>query len=193
MRPRQNGRRFPDDIFKCIFMNENVWILIKISLKFVPKGPINDIPSLVQIMAWRRSGGKPLSEPIMVSLLTHICVTRPQWVNIWSRSAQTPLFIRMFLFHYGQLSRRETRASFYIKTVFSGVNISFIKIRRSWDCLIITLERQNGRGTYLYNWNPYTGKRAYSFGYGPASSNAFLSFAQDSLLSTFCTLGNNLI
>ena len=39
-------------------------------------------PALVQIMAWRRSGDKPLSEPMMVSLLTHICVTRPQWVNI---------------------------------------------------------------------------------------------------------------
>ena len=39
------------------------------------------IPALVQIMAWRRSGDKPLSEPMMISLLTHICVTRPQWVN----------------------------------------------------------------------------------------------------------------
>ena len=35
-RPRQNGRNFPDDIFKCIVLNENVWISIKISLKFVP-------------------------------------------------------------------------------------------------------------------------------------------------------------
>ena len=75
-RPRRDGRHFPDDIFKCIFLNENVWISIKISLKFVPKGPINSIPSLVQIMAWRRPGDKPLSEPMMVSLLTHICVTR---------------------------------------------------------------------------------------------------------------------
>ena len=33
-------------------------------------------------MAWRRSGDKPLSEPMMVSSLTHICVTRPQWVNV---------------------------------------------------------------------------------------------------------------
>ena len=40
----KNGRHFPDDIYKCIFLNENVWILIKISLKFVPKGPINKIP-----------------------------------------------------------------------------------------------------------------------------------------------------
>ena len=63
---------FSDDIFKSIFLNENVWILIKISLKFVPKGPINNIPSLVQIMAWRRSGDKPLSEPMMVSLLTYM-------------------------------------------------------------------------------------------------------------------------
>ena len=81
LRPKQNGRRFPDDIFKWIFLNENVWIPIKISLKFVPKGPINNIPALVQIMAWRRPGDKPLSEPMMVSLPTHICVARPQWVK----------------------------------------------------------------------------------------------------------------
>ena len=54
---------------------------IKISLKFVPMGPINDIPALVQIMAWRWPGGKPLSEPMTVNLLMHICVTRPQWFN----------------------------------------------------------------------------------------------------------------
>ena len=80
LRPRQNGRHFADDMFKYIFLNENVWIQIKISLKFVPKVPINNIPALVQIMAWRRSGDKPLSQPMMDSLLTHICVTRPQWV-----------------------------------------------------------------------------------------------------------------
>ena len=81
LRPRQNGRHFADDISKCIFLNENVWIPIKISMKFVPKGPINNIPALVQIMAWRRPGDKPLSEPMMVILTTHICVTRPQWVK----------------------------------------------------------------------------------------------------------------
>ena len=62
-------------------MNENASIAIKISLKFVSKGPINNIPALVQTMAWRRPGDKPLSEPMMVSLPTHICVTRPQWLN----------------------------------------------------------------------------------------------------------------
>ena len=81
LRPRQNYRHFADDIFKSIFVNENVWISIEISLKFVPKCQINNIPTLVQIMAWRRPGDKPLSEPMMVSSLTHICVSRPNWVN----------------------------------------------------------------------------------------------------------------
>ena len=68
-------------MIKCIFMNENIWIPIEISLKCVPKGSINNNPSLFQILAWRRPGDKPLSEPMMVSSLTHICVTRPQWVK----------------------------------------------------------------------------------------------------------------
>ena len=80
LRLRQNGRHFADDMFKCIFLNENVWIPIEISLKFVPKGSINNNSALFQIMAWRRPGNKPLSEPMMVSSLTHICITRPQWV-----------------------------------------------------------------------------------------------------------------
>ena len=74
LRPRQNGRHFADDTFKRIFMNENVRISINISLKFVPKGLINNIPALVQIMAWRRPGVRPLSEPMMVNSLTHICL-----------------------------------------------------------------------------------------------------------------------
>ena len=81
LRPRQNGRHFPDDVFKCIFLNENVNMSINTSLKFVPKGTINNIPTLAQIMAWRRSGDKPISESMMINLLTHICITRPQWVN----------------------------------------------------------------------------------------------------------------
>ena len=80
LRPRQNGRHFADDMLNAIFLNENVWIPIKISLKFVRKGPIDNIPSLVQIMAWRRPGDRPLSEPMMVRLPTHICVTWPQWL-----------------------------------------------------------------------------------------------------------------
>ena len=81
LRLRQNGRHFADDTYKRIFLKENVRISIKVSLKFVPKSAIDNIPALFQIMAWRRPGDKPLSEAMMVSLLTHICVARPQWVN----------------------------------------------------------------------------------------------------------------
>ena len=63
--PGQNGRHFADDIFRCIFVNEKFYILIKISLKFVPKGSIDNTPALVWIMAWRRIGDKPLSEPML--------------------------------------------------------------------------------------------------------------------------------
>ena len=63
------------DIIKCIFLNENVRILIKISLKIVPKGPNNNIPALFQ------NGAKPLSETMLVSFneLTLI------W-HMWGRS-----------------------------------------------------------------------------------------------------------
>ena len=81
LRTKQNGCHFPDDIFKCILLNENAWISVKISLMFVPKGPINTILALFQIMSWRRPGNKPLSEPMVVRWLMHICVTRPQCVK----------------------------------------------------------------------------------------------------------------
>ena len=93
LRPRQNGQHFPNYIFKCIFFNENIWISIEISLKFVPQGPISNILALVQIMALRQLGDKPLSEPMMVGLLTHICVSRPQWVNAL-RSEQAWLLLQ---------------------------------------------------------------------------------------------------
>ena len=54
-----------DNIFKWIFLNEKFCISIWISLKFVPKGPINDSTALVQVMAWRQTGDKPLSEPML--------------------------------------------------------------------------------------------------------------------------------
>ena len=80
LRPGQDDRHFPDDIFKCIFLNENERISMQISLKFVPKGPINNIPVLVQIVAWRRQGAKLLSELMVVRSLTHISVTQHQRV-----------------------------------------------------------------------------------------------------------------
>ena len=68
--------------WKCSFRN---W------LKFVPNIRISNIPALVQIMAWRRPGAKPLSDPMMISLLTHICVTRPQWMNGLKQCWSSPL------------------------------------------------------------------------------------------------------
>ena len=82
-RPGQNGCHFADNICECIFFHENVCccISIKKSLKFVLEGPINNIPALASLMACRCPDNKPLSEPMVVSLLLHICVTRPEWVK----------------------------------------------------------------------------------------------------------------
>ena len=79
------GRDKMDAIKQTTFSNAfswmNIWTSVKISLKFAPKGPINNVPGLAEIMAWRRPGDKPLSEPMVASLLTHIWVSRPQWVK----------------------------------------------------------------------------------------------------------------
>ena len=70
LRPRQNRRR--RHFQRHLLLNENVLISIEISLKSVPKDPINNIAALVQIIALRRPGDKPLSELMTVSLSTHI-------------------------------------------------------------------------------------------------------------------------
>ena len=53
LRPRQDRRHFTDDIFTCDLFNENHFILITFSLKYFRKGPVDNNPALVQIMAWR--------------------------------------------------------------------------------------------------------------------------------------------
>ena len=80
-RLRKNCCHFTDGIFKCIFVNENVWIWLKISLKIVPKVRINNIPTLVQIMAWHWPVTKPLSESMMITLWMNLCVAGLQWVK----------------------------------------------------------------------------------------------------------------
>ena len=60
----QNGHHFAADTFKCIFVNENFCNLIIISLKFIPKLPINNSPALVQIMAWRPVSDRPPRRPL---------------------------------------------------------------------------------------------------------------------------------
>ena len=69
------------------FLKENVYISIKISLNLISKGPINNDPALVQIIAWHRQVDKPLSEPLMSSLPTRICDARPQRVKSTAASA----------------------------------------------------------------------------------------------------------
>ena len=68
LRPRQNGPHFAGDLFKCNFVNENIWISIKISLKFVSKAPISNIPALVQIMVWWRPSDTSFSQPMIAQL-----------------------------------------------------------------------------------------------------------------------------
>ena len=78
--PKQNGRHFLDDISKGIYWMKTHTFRLRFHWRLF-KNPINNIPALVQIMTWRRPGNKPLSEPMMVNVLTHICITRPQWVK----------------------------------------------------------------------------------------------------------------
>ena len=81
LRPRQICGHFTDDIFKCIFLNENVWFCLRFHWNLFLRFEWKNTPALVQIMAWRWPGDKPVSEPMMDGLLTHICGTRLQWVN----------------------------------------------------------------------------------------------------------------
>ena len=78
------------EIFKCTFLDETCCILIKknISVKYVRKGPIDNNPAFVQIMAWRRKATSHSLTQWWPRLLTHICVSRPQWVK-----TRTPCWI----------------------------------------------------------------------------------------------------
>ena len=81
--PRQYGRHFADDK-QCFYTHFREWKYsnsIEMLLKFVTECPHNNFPALVQIIVWCRRGDKPVSEPMVVGLLMHICVTRPQWVK----------------------------------------------------------------------------------------------------------------
>ena len=115
MRLRHNGRHFRE-IFKYIFLNKNVGISIKVSMKFVPKGPINDIPALVQIMAWRRpddnngccrTGDKPLYEPLLVT------------------------FNKLMIWYWSLLVKRQTKNSSFIVHMMMPLSCRTIKNNHS--------------------------------------------------------------
>ena len=69
--------------FQCVFLNEIYEYRLRFHWNFFLRFEFNNIPELVKIVACHPPGHKPLSESIKVSLLTHICVTRPQWVNAY--------------------------------------------------------------------------------------------------------------
>ena len=71
----------PQDKMAAIFLNALPWIPIGISLKFVPKSWIDNKLALIQVMARRRTGAKPLPNQCWPDTLTHICGTRGRWVN----------------------------------------------------------------------------------------------------------------
>ena len=82
LRPKQNGHPFANDSFKFMLVNENCCILIQTSLEFLPKGAINNKPTLFQIMARHLRGIKSLFELMMARVsLQYICITRSRWVH----------------------------------------------------------------------------------------------------------------
>ena len=182
LRLRQNGRHLADDSFKCIFLNEDVWIWLKISLKFVPKGSINNIPSLVQIMAWRRPDAKPLSEPMMVRLPIYIKkkVYASLSLNELSNFLRPIIFPFPFLFFrifkkplcylfnskYIQSSAvimRSNIARYYINNCRNWYRISircWIHIRHPY--ISLTSELWGVFCEYLWeNWQRYNGTALY--------------------------------
>ena len=79
--PGQNGRHFADDRFKGIFINENFCILIRISLKFVPKGQLTISQHWFRQCLGAKQATSNYLNQCWPSSLTHIWGTRGRWVN----------------------------------------------------------------------------------------------------------------
>ena len=142
LRSKHNGHQFVHKIFKCIFLNGSVWILIKVSQDFVPKCPINNILALGQIMACHQPGDKALSETMMVSILTLICIIRLQWVN--TKYILLPYSIDIVLTPSICQSKFELCSMFVIavlhKTQFyCGIPVLLIVIIKNHMCLTLSI------------------------------------------------------
>ena len=110
LRPRRNGQHFADDIFKRNFFNENVWISIKISLKFVPKGPVYNIPAFREWLGAVQATSHCLNQWLIVyrriyawlglnELTTHyranfIITVRSWWARWCLKSPASRLFVQ---------------------------------------------------------------------------------------------------
>ena len=121
LRPMQNCRHFAD-IFKCIYLNENVWIWIEISMKFVPNVRINIIPTVVQIIAWRLSGDKPLSGPMMASFWR---IYASLGLNEWTLLVPTPEYFEMIKLITWLLALAMNNISWWVFFLFCFVFVCF--------------------------------------------------------------------
>ena len=134
---RNGGQHSTNNIFKCTFCNENVWILTEMSLHFVPKHPSDNIAALVQIMVWRHPGDKPLSEPMMVSLPKHICIIGPQEVktpiNVKQNLTYSFLLIKSLL-----ESASKSLGSFFTLDILTDMREPIVKIIWSWNLICVT-------------------------------------------------------
>ena len=202
LKPRRNRCHFLNDIFKYIFFNEDVWISIKISLNFVPMGPVNNIPALVQIMACHLLGAKP--EPMLVRSLTHICVTRPQRVKQWwpvkgciyymlSLSELTHLCISFSeLTHLSVHQDGRGHGTYFNIKIFPCIRIPIINIRQLQDLLILIMEmyipvRQHFYAETLCNFTHWCmNKMAHILAYYWLLNEGYISTNFKALASLAC-------
>ena len=101
--PGQNGHHFADNIFKCIFMDEKFYILTWISLKFVPKGPIDNDAALVQVIAWHQTSDKPLPEPMLTQLTIYATLGGDKltsWNNLVSINPLCIIHVAILTYKY---------------------------------------------------------------------------------------------
>ena len=137
---------------------------MEISMKFVHKGPVNNIPSLVQIMAWRRAGVKLLSKLMSVRLPTHICVTRRQWVNTL-RPEQDGRYSACYIFTCIFLSKNSLYFYWHL--------IEFVHKRpiNIWAVLVLFRKWHSDEQATSHNLNQWRARSTTSF-----NSPIFLSF-----------------
>ena len=149
------------------FMKTVIFFFIKIALKYVPNGPINNDPVLVQIMAWHKTGNKPLSEPMMAYLETHICIIGSDELIHCGLSGLIMLYDAEILVNMGSSDGYQTAL---LHRGLSNINICcflwlhLLRTRQSFQCQdgVLTAWISHYKDTtvlqpsYLHNMNPFT-------------------------------------
>ena len=155
LRPRQNGRHFADKIFKCTFVNENVWIPIQISLKFVLKCPIDNIPALVQMMAWCQPGEKHYwsRKPLIIG--AWYCEAKGHYLNQCWPISWTPLCrdITIELWMYAKICwinpSSMTGDLLVIECCKTNLSVSQVPVPTTWR---VTRNRSRQNSTRMGPW-----------------------------------------